>query len=49
MKMRVEGSESILKKLNKNVFVLDEKWVFLQPFPSKENSRQWLEIGEQRP
>jgi len=49
MNMRVEGAQRILNELEGNVIVIDEKWLYSEPMPPKENVRAWVDPGGDRP
>jgi transposase len=49
MYMRVEGAERILNEINGSIVVIDEKWLYAEPMPPKENVRAWVDAGGDRP
>lgn len=42
---RVTGDQKILEEIHGNVMVIDEKWLYADPMPLKENNRAWVEPG----
>lgn len=39
---RVERARQLLDELNGTVIVIDEKWLYAEPLPSKQIARQWV-------
>lgn len=46
---RVDGAQVILQQIQETVVVIDEKWLYSDPLPPKENNRAWVEPGGDRP
>ena len=45
---RVDGAQVILQRIQENMIVIDEKWLYSDPLSSK-NNQAWVESGGDRP
>ena len=46
---RVERANGLLEELNGSVVVIDEKWIYANPMPSKQIARVWITPDGDRP
>jgi hypothetical protein len=46
---RVDGAQRLLHDLHGNVMVIDEKWIYSEPMPPKQNNCAWVDPGGDGP
>lgn len=46
---RVEGAQRVLNEMNENVIIIDEKWLFANPLPPRQQVRAWVDEAGDRP
>ena len=46
---RVEGAENVLREINDNVIIIDEKWLYCKSLPPKPYNKVWADGDGKRP
>ena len=46
---RVEGAEHVLREINGNVIIIDEKWLYCKSLPPKPYNNVWADGDGKRP